>query len=67
MSRKTILPKQIIRRAYSIFFVFIIGYMVLIYRIIDIQFINSEIYKEKTENQNIRKIELNSGRGTHIR
>lgn len=64
MSRKTILPKQIIRRAYSIFFVFIIGYMVLIYRIIDIQFINSEIYKEKTENQNIRKIELNSGRGT---
>lgn len=64
MSRKTILPKQIIRRAYSIFFVFIVGYLVLVYRIIDIQFIDSDLYQEKIENQNTRKIELNSGRGT---
>ena len=64
MSRKTVLPKQINRRAYSIFFIFIISYLVLTYRIIDIQFINSELYKEKVSNQNTRKIELNSGRGT---
>ena len=56
MSRKTVLPKQINRRAYSIFFIFIIGYLVLTYRIIDIQFINSELYKEKVSNQNTRKI-----------
>ncbi|MCA9749848.1 MAG: penicillin-binding protein 2, partial [Romboutsia sp.] len=64
MPRKTILPKQIIRRAYSIFFIFIIGYLVLVYRIIDIQFVDSDLYQEKIESQNIRKIELNSGRGT---
>ena len=64
MPRKTILPKQIIRRAYSIFFIFIIGYLVLVYRIIDIQCIDSDLYQEKIENQNTRKIELNSGRGT---
>ena len=64
MPRKTILPKQIIRRAYSIFFIFIIGYIVLVYRIIDIQFVDSDLYQEKIENQNTRKIELNSGRGT---
>ncbi len=52
MPRKTILPKQIIRRAYSIFFIFIIGYLVLVYRIIDIQFIDSDLYQEKIENQN---------------
>ncbi len=64
MPRKTILPKQIIRRAYSIFFIFIIGYLVLVYKIVDIQFIDSDFYQEKIENQNTRKIELNSGRGT---
>ena len=47
-----------------IFFIFIIGYLVLVYRIIDIQFIDSDLYQEKIENQNTRKIELNSGRGT---
>ena len=62
--RKTILPKQISRRAYSIFFIFIIGYLVLVYKVVDIQFINADFYKEKVENQNTRKIELNSGRGT---
>lgn len=64
MSRKTILPRQIIKRAYSIFFIFITIYLILIYRIIDIQFVHSDWYKEKVENQNNRKIELNSGRGT---
>lgn len=64
MSRKSILPKQIIRRAYSIFFVFIVIYLILVYRIIDIQFIDSDLYQEKLENQNTRKIQLNSGRGT---
>ena len=53
MPRKTILPKQIIRRAYSIFFIFIIGYIVLVYRIIDIQFVDSDLYQEKIESQNI--------------
>ena len=43
---------------------FIIGYIVLVYRIIDIQFVDSDLYQEKIESQNIRKIELNSGRGT---
>ena len=66
MPRKTILPKQIIdKRAYSIFFIFIIGYLVLVYRIIDIQFIDSDLYQEKIENQNTRKIELNSGSRTN--
>ena len=64
MSRKTILPKQIIRRAYSIFYFFIVGYLVLVYKIIDIQIIDSDFYQEKIDNQNTRKIELNSGRGT---
>ena len=64
MSRKTILPKQIIRRAYSIFSFFIVGYLVLVYKIIDIQIIDSDFYQEKIDNQNTRKIELNSGRGT---
>lgn len=64
MSRKTILPKQIIRRANSIFFIFIVGYLVLVYRLVDIQIIDSDFYQEKIENQNTRKIELNSGRGT---
>ena len=44
MSRKTILPKQIIRRAYSIFYFFIVGYLVLVYKIIDIQIIESDFY-----------------------
>ena len=64
MPRKTILPKQIIRRAYNVFFIFIIGYLILGYKIADIQIINYDLYQEKVEKQNTRKIQLNSGRGT---
>ena len=47
MPRKTILPKQIIRRAYNVFFIFIIGYLILGYKIADIQIINYDLYQEK--------------------
>ncbi len=64
MSRKTILPKQIIRRAYCIVGIFLFGYGFLIYRVSDIQLIKGEEYKEKLEQQNTNKIYLNSGKGT---
>ena len=64
MPRKTILPKQLIRRAHNVFFIFIIGYLILGYKIADIQIINYDLYQEKVEKQNTRKIQLNSGRGT---
>ena len=63
MQKKVILPKSILRRIHSIFFIFIIGYLVLVYRTADIQIINSDLYKEKVKNQNTRKIDLNIGRG----
>ena len=63
MQKKVILPKSILRRIHSIFFIFIIGYLVLVYRAADIQIINSDLYKEKVKNQNTRKIDLNIGRG----
>ncbi len=64
MQKKIILPKSILRRIHSIFFIFIIGYLVLVYRTADIQIINSDLYKEKVKSQNTRKINLNTGRGT---
>ena len=57
MQKKVILPKSILRRIHSIFFIFIIGYLVLVYWAADIQIINSDLYKEKVKNQNTRKID----------
>lgn len=64
MQKNIVLPKSILKRIHSIFFIFIIGYLFLVYRIVDIQVINSDLYKEKVESQNTRKINLNTGRGT---
>lgn len=64
MSRKKyIIPKQIIKRSYSIISIFVIIYGFLIYRLVDIQILKGNLYKQKAENQNTEKIELNSGRG----
>ena len=64
MSRKKYsLPKQIINRSSSIFCIFVIVYGFLIYRLIDIQYLKGDFYKEKAQNQSTEKIELNSGRG----
>lgn len=64
MSRKKyILPKQIIKRSYSIFFICITIYGFLIYRLVDIQILNGDLYKQKVQNQSTEKVELNSGRG----
>lgn len=64
MSRKKyIIPKQIIKRSYSIFYICIILYGFLIYRLVDIQLVKGSKYKQKVENQSTEKIELNSGRG----
>ena len=60
MPRKTILPKQIIRRAYSIFFIFIIGFLVLVYRILDILFIDSDLFQEKIVEEEQYTIEIKS-------
>lgn len=50
-------------RAYSMIFIFILIYSFLIYRLTDIQFIDSDIYKEKMISQNTYRVDLNSGRG----
>lgn len=64
MSRKKyIIPKQIIKRSYSIISIFVIIYGFLIYRLVDIQILKGNLYKQKAENQSTEKIELNSGRG----
>lgn len=51
-------------RAYSMIFIFILIYSFLIYRLTDIQVIDSDIYKEKMISQNTYRVDLNSGRGT---
>ena len=64
MSRnKSIIPKQIAKRSYSIFFICIIIYGFLIYRLMDIQIIQGDMYKQRAVNQSTEKVELNSGRG----
>ena len=51
-------------RSYSMIFLFISIYSFLIYRLTDIQFIDSDIYKEKMISQNTYRVDLNSGRGS---
>lgn len=51
-------------RSYSIIFLFISIYSFLIYKLINIQVIDSDIYKEKMINQNTYRVDLNSGRGS---
>lgn len=64
MSRKKYdLPKKTVNRISSIFFIFIIVYVFLIYRLIDIQYLKGDFYKQKAQNQSTEKIDLNSGRG----
>lgn len=50
-------------RSYSMIFLFISIYSFLIYRLINIQVIDSDIYKEKMISQNTYRVDLNSGRG----
>ena len=65
MSRKKgDLPKQITKRMWMMFFFVIIIYAILIYRLTNIQILEANKYKEKSERQSIQKIDLNSGRGT---
>lgn len=64
MSRKeSNIPKQIVRRAWVMMSCAIIIYSFLIYRLTTIQYLEADKYKEKSEQQSIQKVELNSGRG----
>lgn len=51
-------------RSYSMIFLFISIYSFLIYRLINIQVVDSDIYKEKMISQNTYRVDLNSGRGS---
>lgn len=50
-------------RSYSMILLFISIYLFLIYRLVDIQVIDSDVYKEKMTDQNTYRVDLNSGRG----
>ncbi|MEG1310872.1 MAG: penicillin-binding protein 2 [Romboutsia sp.] len=64
MSRKKdTIESKFINRAWNMFLISIILYSFLLYRLVDIQIIDSDNYKEKVSNQSMQKIELNSGRG----
>ena len=64
MSRKKgDLPKQITRRMWVMFFFAIIIYSALIYRLLNIQILEADKYKERAARQSIQKVDLNSGRG----
>lgn len=51
-------------RAYSMILFVVLIYSFLIYRLANIQVIDSDIYKDKMISQNTYRIDLNSGRGT---
>ena len=65
MSRnKSILKYKTKNRMYFIIFLFLVIYGILIYRLVQIQYINSNFYKDKVKSQSSSTINLNSGRGT---
>ncbi|MBP3905738.1 MAG: penicillin-binding protein 2, partial [Peptostreptococcaceae bacterium] len=51
-------------RLYIVFIFTIIIYCFLIYRLVDIQIVKSDKYKEKANQQSNIKLDLGSGRGT---
>lgn len=64
MSRdKGPLNKKIKRRAYNAFTFCIVFYVVLIFKLVDIQILKADEYQTRVENQNTVKYSKNSGRG----
>ncbi|WP_195939763.1 peptidoglycan D,D-transpeptidase FtsI family protein [Romboutsia sp. 1001713B170131_170501_G6] len=64
MSRKKYnLPKNIVGRGKTTVLIFVLVYLFFIYRLVDIQILKSDEYKQRQENQSIEKIDLNTGRG----
>ncbi|MDK2563195.1 penicillin-binding protein 2 [Romboutsia sedimentorum] len=64
MSRnKESISKVIKRRVWIIFWCSIVAYSFLIYRLVTIQILEADKYKEKAAMQSIQKVDLNSGRG----
>ena len=64
MSRKKeSTSNKIGKRAYSMMVIFLSIYAFLTYRLVDIQVLKSDKYKQNVENQSTEKIALNSGRG----
>lgn len=64
MSRKKeSTSNKIGKRAYSMMMIFLSIYAFLTYRLVDIQVLKSDKYKQNVENQSTEKIALNSGRG----
>ena len=64
MSRKKYnLPKTMVGRGKTTVLIFVLVYLFLIYRLADIQILESDEYKQRQENQSTEKIDLNTGRG----
>ena len=63
MSRKTIIPKLLIRRTLYITILMCTVFLLLIIRVTYIMSVNSNEYTQKLENQNNEIVNLNSGRG----
>lgn len=64
MSRKKYnLPKNMVGRGKTTVLIFVLVYLFFIYRLVDIQILKSDEYKQRQENQSTEKIDLNTGRG----
>lgn len=64
MSRKKYnLPKTMVGRGKTTVLIFVLVYLFFIYRLVDIQILKSDEYKQRQENQSTEKIDLNTGRG----
>ncbi len=63
MSKKTPFLKKVGKRSWCIFTIILIIYSALIYRLVDIQVLKGDKYKQSVESQSVEKVELNSGRG----
>lgn len=61
--KKTPFLKKVGKRSWCIFTIILIIYSVLIYRLVDIQVLKGDKYKQSVESQSVEKVELNSGRG----
>ncbi len=55
--------KKVGKRSWCIFTIILIIYSALIYRLVDIQVLKGDKYKQSVESQSVEKVELNSGRG----
>ncbi|CCL25290.1 penicillin-binding protein 2 [Clostridioides difficile] len=61
--KKTPFLKKVGKRSWCIFTIILIIYSILIYRLVDIQVLKGNKYKQSVESQSVEKVELNSGRG----